>query len=89
MIRSDVIACGIVLGAILAIVGVLSTTLPTTVTAQNTTDILTTTKNIHNTTLAGDTIVHRGIVSSEVPVHIVPRPGEENHAVEILHPSLR
>ena len=57
MIRSDVIACGIVLGAILAIVGVLSTTLPTTVTAQNTTDILTTTKNIHNTTLAGDTIV--------------------------------
>ncbi|MGI0044521.1 MAG: hypothetical protein ACRD47_12510 [Nitrososphaeraceae archaeon] len=85
MIRSDFIACCLVLGAILAIVGVLSTTLPTTVTAQNTTDILTTTKNIHNTTLAGDTIVHRGIVSSEVPVHIVPRPGEENHAVEILH----
>jgi hypothetical protein len=36
MIRSDFIACGLVLGAIVAIVGVLSTTLATTVTAQNT-----------------------------------------------------
>ena len=71
--KSDFIACGIVLGAILAIVGVLSTTLPMTVTAQNTTDILTTTKNIHNTTLPGDTIVHRGIISSEVPAHLVLR----------------
>ncbi|MGH9978194.1 MAG: hypothetical protein ACRD8Z_20545 [Nitrososphaeraceae archaeon] len=84
MIRSDVIACGIVLGAILAIIGVLSTTLPTTVTAQNTTDILTTTKNIHNTTLAGDTIVYRGLISSEEPAHLILRPGEENHGVEIL-----
>lgn len=84
MIRSDFIACSIVLEAILAIVGILSTTLPMTVTAQNTTDILTTTRDVHNTTLPGDTIVHRGIVSSEEPAHLMLRPGEENHGVEIL-----
>jgi hypothetical protein len=76
MIRSDFIACVIVLGAILAIVGILSTALTMTVTAQNTTDILTTTKNIHNTTFPGDKIVHRGIISSEEATHLVPRPGE-------------
>lgn len=85
MIKPDFIVCCIVVGAILAIAGILSTTPPMTVTAQNTTAILTTTRDVHNTTLPGDTIVHRGIVSSEVPVHIVPRAGEENHAVEILH----
>ena len=40
-----------------------------TVTAQNTTDILTTTRDVQNTTLPGNTIVHRGIMSSEEPAH--------------------
>jgi hypothetical protein len=84
MMRSDFIACVIVLGAILAIVGILSTALTMTVTAQNTTDILTTTKNIHNTTFPGDKIVHRGIISSEEATHLVPRPGEVAHSARIL-----
>jgi hypothetical protein len=85
MIKSDFIACGILLGAISAIVGIISTTLPMTVTAQNTTDILTSTRGIHNSTSHGDTIVLRGIGSSEEPAHLVLPPGEENQGVNILH----
>ena len=55
-----------------------------TVTAQNTTEILTTTRDVQNTTLPGDTIVHRGIMSSEEPAHPVLPPGEENQGVNIL-----
>lgn len=44
----------------------------------------TTTRNVHNTTIVGDTIVHRGIISSEEPAHLVLRPSEDNHGVEIL-----
>jgi hypothetical protein len=84
VIRSDFVACCIVLGAILAIVGILSTAFTMTVTAQNTTDILNTTKNIHNTTFPGDKIVHRGIISSEEPTHLVPRPGEVAYNARIL-----
>ena len=39
---------------------------------------------MHNTTVPGDTIVHRGMISSEEPAHLVLRPGEVNHGVEIL-----
>jgi hypothetical protein len=45
MIKSDFIACGMVLGAFLTMVGTLSVD-PMTATAQNTTDILTTTKRM-------------------------------------------
>jgi uncharacterized membrane protein YciS (DUF1049 family) len=55
MIKSDSMVCGTVMVAILLIVGL--SIIPITVTAQNTsnviTNILTTTKNIHNTTLPG------------------------------------
>ncbi|MFZ0343552.1 MAG: hypothetical protein WAL24_00195 [Nitrososphaeraceae archaeon] len=77
------IACGMVLGAILAMVGILSVD-PMTATAQNTTDILTTTKSIHNTTFHGDTIVHRGIISSEEAAHLVLAPGDETQTARIL-----
>jgi hypothetical protein len=53
-------------------------------TNNTTTSVIATTKNIRNTTLPGQTIVHRGIISSEEPAHLVLRPGEENHGVEIL-----
>jgi hypothetical protein len=87
MIKSDFIICVMVttMASILTIGGILYAN-PMTVTAQNTNSstILTTTKNVHNTTVPGDTIVHRGIISSEEPAHLVLRPGEENHGVEIL-----
>ena len=53
-------------------------------TNTTTTEIITTTKNIHNTTFPGQTIVNRGMISSEEPAHLVLQPGEENHGVEIL-----
>jgi hypothetical protein len=53
-------------------------------TNTTTTEIITTTKNIHNATFPGQTIVHRGIISSEEPAHLVLQPGEKNHGVEIL-----
>lgn len=87
MIKSDFITCVIVttMASILTIGGILYAN-PMTVTAQNmnSSTILTTTKNVHNTTAPGDTIVHRGIISSEEPAHLVLRPDEENHGVEIL-----
>lgn len=61
---------------------------PMTVTAQDmnneTNAFLTTTTNVHNTTVPGGTIAHHGIISSEEPAHLVLRPGEDNHGVEIL-----
>jgi hypothetical protein len=51
---------------------------------NETSEILFSSKSIHNTTTAGDKIVHRGIASSEVPKFLVPDPGEENQSVEIL-----
>ncbi|MGI8832629.1 MAG: hypothetical protein ACR2IS_08335 [Nitrososphaeraceae archaeon] len=51
---------------------------------NTTTEVISTSQNIHNTTLPGQTIVHRGIISSEEPAHFVLQPGEENHGVEIL-----
>ncbi len=59
-----------------------------TVTAQDpnndNTEIIFSSKNVHNTTTIGDRIVHRGIVSSEEPTFLVPDPGEENQSVDIL-----
>ena len=51
---------------------------------NSTADFLTSTKIIHNTSSAGDTIVHRGIIASEEPAHLVLGANEENHGVEIL-----
>lgn len=51
---------------------------------NTTTEVISTTKNTHNTTLPGQTIVHRGIISSEEPGHLVLQPGEEQRSVEIL-----
>ncbi len=65
-------------------VGILSITPPITVTAQNTTDILNTTKIIHNITLPGDKIVHRGIISSEDAAHLKLPPGDETQTARIL-----
>jgi len=89
MIKSDFITCVMVTttALILAHGGIFFAN-PMTVAAQNTNNetnaFLTTTRNVHNTTVPGDTIVHRGIISSEEPAHLVLRPGEDNHGVEIL-----
>jgi hypothetical protein len=76
------------MAAILSVVSIFFTS-PLSTIAQGmnnitTTSILDTTKNVHNSTLPGDTVIHRGIIASEVPAHLVLRPGEENHGVEIL-----
>jgi len=89
MIKSDFITCVMITttALILAIGGILVVN-PIPVTAQDmnneTNAFLTTTRNVHNTTVPGDTIVHRGIISSEEPSHLVLRPGEDNQGVEIL-----
>lgn len=89
MKKSGFIAGVIVMAAILSVVSIFFTS-PLSTIAQGmnnittTTSILDTTKNVHNSTLPGDTVVHRGIIASEVPAHLVLRPGEENHGVEIL-----
>jgi hypothetical protein len=41
-------------------------------------------RNLENITFPGQTIVHRGMVSSEEPNHVILPPGEEPHAVSIL-----
>jgi hypothetical protein len=41
-------------------------------------------RNLENMTFPGQTIVHRGIVSSEEPNHVILPPGEEPHGVSIL-----
>jgi hypothetical protein len=41
-------------------------------------------RNVENMTFPGQTIVHRGIVSSEEPNHVILPPGEEPHGVSIL-----
>jgi hypothetical protein len=83
MIKSDFIVCGMVLGAFLTVVSILSVD-PMTATAQNTTGIINTTKSIHNTTFPGDTTVHRGIISSEEAAHLALPPGDETHSARIL-----
>jgi hypothetical protein len=87
MIKSVIIRNCIMMISILAIAGLICNH-PLIVTTQisnnKTTKILSQPKNIHNTTTAGDGIVHRGIVSSEDPGFLVPAPGEENQRVEIL-----
>jgi hypothetical protein len=61
---------------------------PLVVTGQlsnnETAELLLSSRTVHNTTVAGDRIVHRGIAFSEVPKFLVPEPGEENQSVEIL-----
>lgn len=42
------------------------------------------TKNIDNMTLPGQTVLYRGIVSSEEPIHLILPPGEEPHGASIL-----
>ena len=41
-------------------------------------------RNLENMTFPGQTIVHRGIISSEEPNHVILPPGEEPHGVSIL-----
>jgi hypothetical protein len=41
-------------------------------------------RNVENMTFPGQTIVNRGIVSSEEPNHVILPPGEEPHGVSIL-----
>lgn len=41
-------------------------------------------RNLDNMTLPGQTIVHRGIVSSEEPIHVTLPPGEQPHGVSVL-----
>lgn len=89
MIWSDFMICVMVTTAALILAnGGIFFANPMTVTAQDTNNetnaFLTTTRDEHNTTVPGDTIVHRGIISSEEPAHLVLRPGEVNHGVEIL-----
>jgi hypothetical protein len=48
------------------------------------TNIINTTKNIHNATLPGQTVVYRGIISSEKPVHLILPPGLAPHGATIL-----
>jgi hypothetical protein len=55
-----------------------------TTSAQNTTGILNTTESIHNTTSPGDTIVHRGVVSSEYAAHLTLPPQDETQTARIL-----
>lgn len=54
----------------------------TTTTTTNT--ILNSTRHILNTTVPGETVVYRGIISSETQTHLVLPPGEEAHGVGIL-----
>jgi hypothetical protein len=55
-----------------------------TATTTNNNTILDTTGHILNTTLPGETVVYRGLISSENATHIVLPPGEEAHGVGIL-----
>ena len=51
---------------------------------NNTIPIFSSNRNIDNTTLTGQTIAHRGIVSSEEPTHVILPPGIEPHGAPIL-----
>jgi hypothetical protein len=51
-------------------------------------NIINTTKNIHNATLPGQTVVYRGIISSEKPVHLILPPGLAPHGATILPQNL-
>ena len=41
-------------------------------------------RNLDNMTFPGQTIVHRGIVSSEEPIHVTLPPGEQPHGASVL-----
>jgi hypothetical protein len=85
--RNVSISNSIIMAGILVIAGMVYNN-PLVVTGQlsnnETAEILLSSRNGHNTTVAGDRIVHRGIAFSEVPKFLVPEPGEENQSVEIL-----
>jgi hypothetical protein len=51
---------------------------------NNTISIFSSNRNIDNTTLPGQTIAHRGIVSFEEPTHVILPPGIEPHGASIL-----
>ena len=53
-------------------------------TMNNTIPIFSSNRNIDNTTLPGQTITLRGIVSSEEPSHVILPPGIEPHGASIL-----
>lgn len=53
-------------------------------TMNNTIPIFSSNRNIDNTTLPGQTIALRGIVSSEEPSHVILPPGIEPHGASIL-----
>jgi hypothetical protein len=58
-----------------------ATNTTTTTTANN---ILNNTRDIDNTTLPGETVVYRGIITSEDHTFLVLEPGEEDEGVGIL-----
>jgi hypothetical protein len=49
-----------------------------------TTPTINSTKNIDNMTLPGQTVLYRGMVSSEEPIHLILPPGEGPHGASIL-----
>lgn len=85
--RNAVISNSIIMPSILVIAWLVCNN-PLVVTGQlsnnETAKILFSSRSVHNTTVARDRIVHRGIAFSEVPKFLVPEPGEENQSVEIL-----
>lgn len=87
IMKNSGISNAIIMTSILVVAGLVYNN-PLIVTGQfsnnETSEILLSSKSIHNTTTAGDRIVHRGIAFSEVPKFLVPDPGEENQSVEIL-----
>jgi hypothetical protein len=87
MIKPDFMTNRMII-AIIITMGGLSYSNLLTVTDQDphneNSDIILSSKNVHNTTTIGDKIVHRGIFTSEEPTFLVPDPAEENQSVEIL-----
>ena len=51
---------------------------------NSSTPVLSSNRDLDNMTVPGQTIVHRGIVSSEEPIHVTLPAGEEPHGVSIL-----
>lgn len=82
----------LILVSILVIVGGMSFTTVSiekqmSVEAQSmngTIPIFSSNRNLENMTFLGQTIMHRGIVSSEEPIHVTLPAGEEPHGVSIL-----
>ena len=80
MIKPDFMTSRIIIAAIITMGGLSYSSL-LTVTGQDpnneNSDIILSSKNIRNTTTIGDKIVHRGIVTSEEPMFLVPDRSEE------------